>query len=107
MLKKLKLAAGEVLRSKAVSSKVRQFEEKKQAEVARLRSKMKCHKGQPAPCSTAVSSGRSRDDKKHSAGSNGNNSGGKAPKIRKRNVAIRRRECRCSVARYMNRLFGF
>lgn len=76
MLKKLKLAGGEMLRREAVSGKLRWFDEKQHAKIALLRSIVKYYEWQGVSRSIAVSSNRDTDDKRNKAVSNDSFSGG-------------------------------
>lgn len=75
VLKEVKLTAGERLRRRAVSDRVRRIDAEQQAASARIQGNVKYYKGQPASRSTAVSFEGNRSDKRDRAGSSGSENG--------------------------------
>lgn len=93
-----KVKAGRMLRPKAVSDGVMQFDEKQQDQVACCRRDVKCYKGQAASRSNAVSAEGNRGQKKDRAGSDGSGRGESRLEEPGKIVIQKSKECRCSLA---------
>lgn len=84
VLKGLKLTAVGMPRRKVVSDRVRRFDEKQQAELARSRRKVEYCKKQGSLRSTPVSFRKNTDEERNRAGSNSKVSEAGSPRKEKR-----------------------
>lgn len=105
VLKNRKLTAGEMLKRKAESHRVRPLDEEQQAKTARLRSKVKFYERQAASCSSAVFS-ETEMIREIDLAAIAVIVERAALKSRKRSVTERTRECMCSAAQYTKKGFG-